>query len=64
MLSTLYVRLTIKVNVGKPESFKVGWYPHKITGSSHLKDILISPSFFLIYTPYSQMADTREKTGA
>ena len=37
MLSMLYVRLTIKVNVGIPESFKVGWYPHKITGSSHLK---------------------------
>ena len=33
----LYVRLTIKVKVGIPESFKVGWYPHKITGSSHLK---------------------------
>ena len=37
MLSMLYVRLTIKVKVGIPESFKVGWYPHKITGSSHLK---------------------------
>ena len=36
MLSMLYVRLTIKVTVGIPESFKVGWYPHKITGSSHL----------------------------
>ena len=33
----LYVRLTIKVKVGIPESFKVGWYRHKITGSSHLK---------------------------
>ena len=33
----LYVRLTIKVKVGIPESFKVGWYPHKITGLSHLK---------------------------
>ena len=32
----LYVRLTIKVKVGIPESFKVGWYRHKITGSSHL----------------------------
>ena len=31
-----YVRLTIKVKVGIPESVKVGWYPHKITGSSHL----------------------------
>ena len=37
MLSMLYVRLTIKVKVGIPESFKVGWHPHKITGSSHLK---------------------------
>ena len=37
MLSMLHVRLTIKVKVGIPESFKVGWYPHKITGSSHLK---------------------------
>ena len=37
MLSMLYVRLTIKVRVGIPESFKAGWYPHKITGSSHLK---------------------------
>ena len=26
-----------KVKVGIPESFKVEWYPHKITGSSHLK---------------------------
>ena len=34
----LYVRLTIKVKVGIiPESFKVGWYRPKITGSSHLK---------------------------
>ena len=36
MLSMLYVRLTIKVKVGIPQSFEVGWYPHKITGSSHL----------------------------
>ena len=34
----LYVRLTIKVKVGVPESFKVGWYPHKMTGSSHLNE--------------------------
>ena len=34
MLSMLYVRLTIKVKVGIPESFKVGWYRHKIAGSS------------------------------
>ena len=38
MLSILCVRLTIKVEVGIPESFKVGWYPPpKKTGSSHLK---------------------------
>ena len=38
MLSILCVRLTIKVKVGIPGSFKVGWYPPKKTGSSHLKD--------------------------
>ena len=37
MLSILRVRLTIKAKVGIPESFKVGWYPPKKTGSSHLK---------------------------
>ena len=39
MLSILCFRLTIKVKVGIPESFKVGWYPPKKTGSSHLKQI-------------------------
>ena len=39
MLSMLYVRLTIKVKVEIPESFKVGWYRHILTGSSHLKDL-------------------------
>ena len=39
MLSMLYVRLRIKVKVGIPESFRVGWYPHKRTGSSYLKVI-------------------------
>ena len=43
MLSMLFVRLAIKVKVGIAESFKVGWYPHKITGSSHLKTRLIFP---------------------
>ena len=38
MLSILCVRLTIKVKVGIPESFKVGWYPPKKTGSSHLNE--------------------------
>ena len=37
MLSILCVRVTIKVKVGIPESFKVGWYRQNITGSSHLK---------------------------
>ena len=37
MLSILCVRRTIKVKVGIPESFKVGWYPPKKIGSSHLK---------------------------
>ena len=46
----LYVRLTIKVKVGIPESFKVGWYPHKITGSSHLKQLL-SREFAATSTP-------------
>ena len=44
MLSILCVRLAIKVKVGIPESFKVGWYPPKKTGSSHLKTLL-SESF-------------------
>ena len=37
MLPMLYVKLMIKVKVGIPENFKVGWYAHKITGSSNLK---------------------------
>ena len=52
MLSILSVTLTIKVKVGIPESFKVGWYRQKITGSSHLKhscrcptDVFYSLSF-------------------
>ena len=39
MLSSLCVRLTIELKVGIPESFKEGWYPHKITGSSHLNTL-------------------------
>ncbi len=39
MLFILCVRLAIKVKVGIPESFKVGWYPPQKTGSSHLKQI-------------------------
>ena len=37
MLYILCATLTIKVKVGIPESFNVGWYHQKITGSSHLK---------------------------
>ena len=44
MLSILCVRLTIKVKVGIPESFKVGWYPPKKTGSSHLKGLRNYPA--------------------
>ena len=44
MLSILCVRLTIKVKVGIPESFKVGWYPSKKSGSSHLKQVFIRES--------------------
>ena len=37
MLSILCVRLTIKVKVGIPESFKVGWCPPKKLGRVTLK---------------------------
>ena len=42
VLSILCVNLTIKAKVGIPESFKVGWYRQKITGSSHLKHKIFS----------------------
>ena len=51
MLSILCVRLMIKVKVGIPESFKVGWYPHKITGSSHLKVPLLYGLGMCIFVP-------------
>ena len=38
MLSILCDRLTIKVKVGIPESFKVGWYLPKKLGRVTLKD--------------------------
>ena len=38
MLSILCVRLTIKVKVGIPENFKVGWYPPKKLGRVTLID--------------------------
>ena len=50
MLSILCVRLTIKVKVGMPESFKVGWYPPpKKLGRVTLKRVKCSmtvPPFF------------------
>ena len=51
MLSILCVRLTIKVKVGIPESFKVGWYPPKKTGSSHLNHLILfySLDVFIIF---------------
>ena len=48
MLSILCVTLTIKVKVGIPESFKVGWYRPKITGSSHLKVPFLFTSYLLL----------------
>ena len=66
MLSILCVRLTIKVKVGIPESFKVGWYPPKKTGSSHLKLNLFARSQSLtrvrsLFTlAYSSAVDTED----
>ena len=57
MLSILCVRLTIKVKVGIPESFKVGWYPPKKTGSSHLhlldyiQDVFLFDEISILITP-------------
>ena len=51
MLSMLYVRLMIKVKVKIPESFKVGWCPHKITGSSHLNAPFLTSLFFILKGP-------------
>ena len=49
MLSMLFVRLTIKVKVRIPESFKVGWYRHKITGSSHLNFPVTQETIFVCH---------------
>ena len=50
MLSMLYVRLTMKIKVGIPESFKVGWYPYKIPGSSPLNSLkLIQNNYFFTF---------------
>ena len=50
--------LRIKIKVGLPESFKVGLYPHKITGSSHLN--LIASR--LISSPTKQYVANRDST--
>ena len=50
MLSIQCVRLTIKVKVGIPESFKEGWYPPQKTGSSHLK--IKSSLLSVVYSPF------------
>ena len=53
MLSIQCVRLTIKVKLGIPESFKVGWYPRKKTGSSHLKlKLILKPAILLKFTHF------------
>ena len=64
MLSILCIILTIKVKVGIPESFKVGWYPPKKTGLSHLKSVINpSPCFicasahFIVFVYCSRMWD-------
>ena len=55
MLSILWVRLKIKVKVGIPESFKVGWYPpppkkkKKKTGSNLLKVRRMNNAFKIIF---------------
>ena len=64
MLSILCVRLAIKVKVGIPESFKVGWYPPKKTGSSHLNDLqksIIDPAEISSSRVYS--AEVKNKMG-
>ena len=56
-LSLLCVRLTIKVKVGIPESFKVGWYPPKKTGSSHLNTGQSSKTFLNPLSPIEVIED-------
>ena len=66
MLSILCFTLSIKVKVGIPESFKVGWYRQKITGSSHLKGVfqlarncLVVFLFSVIQLQYRTACDSR-----
>ena len=60
MLSILCVRLTIKVKVGIPESFKVGWYPPKKTGLSHLNS---RSAFGILKACWGRDSGLKECTG-
>ena len=46
MLSILCVRLTIKVKVGIPDSFKVGWHPRKKLGRVTFNLVFMIRIFF------------------
>ena len=48
MLSILCVRLMIKVKVGIPENFKVGWYPPKKLGR-----VTLNPRILTLQMGYS-----------
>ena len=63
MLSILRVRLMIKVKVGIPESFKVGWYPLKKNGSSHLKEAMQSSSSLPFITNLNLFVNAKTLTG-
>ena len=51
MLSILCVRLTMKVKVGIPESFKVGWYPPWVIFIILFTRLLCDNSNSLTYEP-------------
>ena len=53
MLSILCVRLTIKVKMGIPESFKVRWYPPKKLGRVTLKHSVACQQAFGWAYPFS-----------
>ena len=65
MLSIICFTLTIKLKVGIPDSFKVGWYPPppKKTGSSHLKYIFTNLFVMVIEFDLLALLQTH-KTGA
>ena len=55
MLSILCVKLTIKVKVGMPESFKVGWYPpQKKLGRVTLNSLTFQVFMTCMYEPCYQ----------